>query len=58
MMPAPPVPTAAKPVNTSTVGCPTASLTADTNVTLNIDPGVILIGALTINYLQTRGKRL
>ncbi|MCP9221372.1 hypothetical protein MKP08_01230 [Erythrobacter sp. LQ02-29] len=35
-------PTAAAPYTSTTIGCTQAPLTADTNVTLTIDPGVIL----------------
>lgn len=49
-------PTAA--FTSSTVGCTTA-LTADTNVTLKIDPGVILYGATGQSWLAVnRGNRI
>jgi hypothetical protein len=52
-------PTAAAPVTTSTVGCPSATLTADTNVTLSIDPGAIVIGAPGASWLAVnRGNRI
>lgn len=52
-------PTAAAPVATSTVGCPTTSLTADTNVTLSIDAGAILIGAPGASWLAVnRGNKI
>lgn len=61
-------PTAAAPVTSSTVGCTAANgfalngsgqLTADTNVTLTIDPGVILIGAPGASWLAVnRGNRI
>ena len=37
-------PTSAKPFATTTASCASRSLTADTNVTLTIDPGVIVYG--------------
>lgn len=37
-------PTSAAPVVTSTVSCANRSLTADTDVTLTVDPGVIIYG--------------
>ncbi|AOR77033.1 hypothetical protein [Novosphingobium resinovorum] len=40
-------PTAAAPFTTTTATCASRSLTADTNVTLTIDPGVILYGENT-----------
>ena len=52
-------PTAAAPYATSTLGCPTASLTADTNATLTIAPGVILIGAPGASWLAiNRGNKI
>jgi len=52
-------PTAAAPFTTSTVGCPNATLTADTNVTLNIEPGVILVGAPGPSWLAVnRGNKI
>ncbi len=44
---------------TSTVGCPTATLAADTNVTLTIDAGAILIGAPGASWLAVnRGNKI
>lgn len=52
-------PTTAAPYATSTVGCPTANLTADTNVTLTIDPGVIIFGGTGQSWLAVnRGNKL
>lgn len=52
-------PTAAAPFATSTVGCPTANLTADTNVTLTIQPGVIVIASTAQAWLAVnRGNRI
>jgi hypothetical protein len=52
-------PTAAAPFATSTVGCPTANLTADTNVNLTIEPGVIVLGAPGASWLAVnRGNRI
>jgi hypothetical protein len=52
-------PTAAAPFATSTVGCPTANLTADTNATLTIEPGVILIAAPGASWLAVnRGNKI
>jgi len=52
-------PTSAAPVTTSTVGCPTASLTADTNVTLTIGAGAILVGAPGASWLAVnRGNKI
>lgn len=52
-------PTAAAPVATSTIGCPTANLTADTNVTLTIQPGVTLIASSAQAWLAVnRGNRI
>jgi hypothetical protein len=51
-------PTAAAPVASTTVGC-TAPLTADTNVTLTIAPGVILFGNTGQSWLAVnRGNRI
>lgn len=51
-------PTTAAPVNSTTIGC-TTPLTADTNVTLTIDPGVILYGATGQSWLAVnRGNRI
>ncbi|MEO6388944.1 MAG: hypothetical protein ABIT16_01615 [Croceibacterium sp.] len=50
-------PTAGSPVASTTVGCGT--LTADTNVTLTINPGVILYGATGQSWLAVnRGNKL
>jgi hypothetical protein len=44
---------------TSTVGCPTASLTADTNVNLTIEPGVIVFSGTGQSWLAVnRGNRV
>ena len=52
------VPTAAAPFTSSTVGC-TTPLTADTAVTLTIDPGVILYGGTGQSWLAVnRGNRI
>jgi hypothetical protein len=52
------VPTAGAPVTSSTVGCSTP-LTADTNVTLTIEPGVILYGGTGQSWLAVnRGNRI
>jgi len=52
-------PTSSAPVTTSTVGCPSTSLTADTNVTLTIDAGAILIGAPGASWLAVnRGNKI
>lgn len=52
-------PTSAAPFATSTVGCPTANLTADTNVTLTIEPGVIVLGAPGASWLAVnRGNKI
>lgn len=52
-------PTTAAPYATSTVGCPSASLTADTNVTLTIEPGVILFGGTGQSWLAVnRGNKI
>lgn len=51
-------PTTGAPVTSTTVGC-TAPLTADTNVTLSIDPGVILYGATGQSWLAVnRGNKI
>ncbi|MEO0061681.1 MAG: hypothetical protein RLZZ08_241 [Pseudomonadota bacterium] len=53
------VPTAGAPYTTSTVGCPSATLTADTNVTLTIEPGVILYGGTGQSWLAVnRGNKI
>jgi hypothetical protein len=53
------VPTSGAPFATSTVGCPSASLTADTNVTLTIEPGVIIYANTGQSWLvANRGNRL
>ncbi len=52
------VPTTAAPVTSSTVGC-TTPLTADTAVTLTIEPGVILYGGTGQSWLAVnRGNRI
>ena len=52
------VPTAAAPFTSSTVGC-TTPLTADTAVTLTIEPGAILYGATGQSWLAVnRGNRI
>ncbi len=51
-------PTVGAPVTSTTIGC-TTSLTADTNVTLTIDPGVILYGATGQSWLAVnRGNKI
>jgi len=51
-------PTSAAPFTSSTVGCSTA-LTADTNVTLTIEPGVILFGGTGQSWLAVnRGNKI
>ena len=51
-------PTTAAPVVSTTVGC-TTPLTADTNVTLSIDPGVILYGNTGQSWLAVnRGNKI
>nr|WP_250893674.1 hypothetical protein [Croceibacterium selenioxidans] len=52
-------PTAGAPFATSTVGCPTATLTSDTNVKLTIEPGVILFGGTGQSWLAVnRGNTI
>lgn len=52
-------PSAAAPYATSTVGCPSATLTADTNVTLTIEPGAIVFGGTGQSWLAVnRGNKL
>lgn len=52
------VPTAGSPVTSTTIGC-TTPLTADTNVTLTIQPGVILFGNTGQSWLAVnRGNRI
>jgi hypothetical protein len=60
-------PTAGAPVTSTTVGCTTANgfsltggaLTADTNVTLTIDPGVIVFGGTGTSWLAVnRGNKI
>ncbi|HEU4651004.1 MAG TPA: hypothetical protein VFS49_06280 [Croceibacterium sp.] len=53
-------PSAGAPITTSTVNCPvTQPMTADTNVTLTIDPGVILYGGTGQSWLAVnRGNRI
>lgn len=51
-------PTTAAPVTSTTIGC-TTPLTADTNVTLTIDPGVILYGVTGQSWLAVnRGNKI
>ncbi|WP_397590289.1 hypothetical protein [Sphingorhabdus sp.] len=51
-------PTAGSPVTSTTIGC-TTPLTADTNVTLTIQPGVILYGATGQSWLAVnRGNKI
>ena len=51
-------PTAAAPFTSTTVGC-TTPLTADTNVTLTIQPGVILFGGTGQSWLTVnRGNKI
>ena len=51
-------PTTGAPHTSTTVGC-TTPLTADTNVTLSIDPGVILFGATGQSWLAVnRGNKI
>lgn len=53
------VPTAGAPVASSTLGCHVASQTADTNVTLTIEPGVIIYGGTGQSWLAVnRGNKL
>jgi hypothetical protein len=53
------VPTTGSPFATTTVGCPTANLTADTNVTLSIQPGVVVIAAPGASWLAVnRGNKI
>jgi hypothetical protein len=52
-------PTVGAPHTSTTVGCTTTPLTADTNVTLTIDPGVILFGATGQSWLAVnRGNKI
>lgn len=52
-------PTTAAPFATSTIGCPSASLTADTNVTLTIDPGVTIYSGTGQSWLAVnRGNKI
>ena len=52
-------PTGGSPYTSTTVGCTSPQLTADTNVTLTIDPGVILYGATGQSWLAVnRGNRI
>ncbi len=52
-------PTAAAPFNTSTAGCPSSSLTSDTNVTLTIQPGVIVMATTGQAWLAVnRGNKI
>lgn len=51
-------PTAGAPFTSTTIGC-AAPLTADTNVTLNIEPGVVLIGGTGQSWLAVnRGNKI
>ena len=53
------VPTAAAPHQTSTVGCSQSTLTADTNATLDIEPGVILFARTGQSWLNVnRGNKI
>ena len=52
-------PSVGSPHTSTTVGCTTTPLTADTNVTLTIDPGVILYGATGQSWLAVnRGNKI
>src|SRR5690606_20310141 len=52
-------PTTAAPYQTSTVGCSRSTLTADTTVTLNIEPGVILFSRTGQSWLNVnRGNKI
>lgn len=52
-------PTPGSSFTSTTVGCPTPQLTADTNVTLNIEPGVIVVGAPGASWLAVnRGNKI
>ena len=47
------------PYATTTVGCPTANLTSDTNVTLTIRPGVVVIASPGASWLAVnRGNKI
>ena len=53
------VPTAANPFTTSTVGCSATTLTEDTDVTLTIDPGVIVFAGSGQSWLNVnRGNKI
>lgn len=52
-------PTSAAPYSSTTVGCTSAALTADTNVTLSIDPGVILYARTGQSWIAVnRGNKI
>lgn len=52
-------PSSSAPFATTTVGCPTSTLTADTNVTLTIEPGVIIMGGTGQSWLAVnRGNKI
>ncbi len=52
-------PSTGAPYATSTVGCPSASLTADTNVTLTIEPGVTVYSGTGQSWLAVnRGNKI
>ncbi|KRA82834.1 hypothetical protein [Altererythrobacter sp. Root672] len=52
-------PTAGAPFATSTVGCPTATLTSDTAVRLTIEPGVVIYGGTGQSWLAVnRGNSI
>lgn len=52
-------PTAGAPVTSTTVGCGTTALTADTDVTLTIQPGVIVFAAPGASWLTVnRGNKI
>ncbi|MBO9516515.1 MAG: hypothetical protein J7493_00460 [Porphyrobacter sp.] len=52
-------PTAGTPYATSTVGCPSATLTADTAVKLTIEPGVVVFGGTGQSWLAVnRGNSI
>ncbi|WP_159980229.1 MULTISPECIES: hypothetical protein [unclassified Novosphingobium] len=52
-------PTSTTAYTTTTVGCPTSTLTADTNVTLTIAPGVIIMGGTGQSWLAVnRGNKI
>lgn len=54
-------PTAAAPFSTTTASCGTRSLNTDTNITLSIDPGVVLFGENTAEagwLVVNRGNKI